>query len=98
MYLKVNSEKTDYIRVGSGQQLQKSTSTPLNADGDLVNLSEVIRYLGILRPDSKFQGTHKTKKQRKQWQVSINYIHQKILDCRYLHYPSINAVNITPQL
>ena len=46
MHLKQNSDKTDYIMFRSKQQPQKSTSTPLNANGKLVNLNEVVRYLG----------------------------------------------------
>ena len=46
MYLELNSDKTEYMKYGSGQQLQKSANTLLNANGNLVNLSEVVRYLG----------------------------------------------------
>ena len=46
IHLKLNSGKTEYIKFGSKQQLQKSTSTPLNANDDLINLSKVVRYLG----------------------------------------------------
>ena len=46
MHLKLNSDKTEYIRFGLKQQLQNSLSTPLNSNGNLVNLIEVVRYLG----------------------------------------------------
>ena len=46
MQLKLNSDKTEYTKFGSREQLQKSTSTPLNAYDDLVNLSKMVRYLG----------------------------------------------------
>ena len=45
MSLKLNSDKTEYIEFRSRQQLQKSTNTPQNANGNLVNISKVARYL-----------------------------------------------------
>ena len=44
----------------SKQKLQKSTSTSLNANDNLVNMSEVISR-SLLVPDPTFQRTHKTK-------------------------------------
>ena len=46
MPLKLNSHKTKYVKFRSRQQLNRSTSTPLNANVNLVNLSEVVTYLG----------------------------------------------------
>ena len=45
--LKCNTDKTELIQFGSRQQLHKiDTIIPLNADGDLIQVSNVVRYLG----------------------------------------------------
>ena len=46
MCLKVNPDKTEYILFGSQQQLKKTSQESLNAQGDLIAVSKVVRYLG----------------------------------------------------
>ena len=47
MRLKLNAEQTEYIQHGSRQQLNKiDTTIPFNADGNLIQMSNVVRYLG----------------------------------------------------
>ena len=46
MHLKLNPEKTEHILFGSQQQLKKTSQEPLDAQGDLVAVSKVVRYLG----------------------------------------------------
>ena len=75
MYLKLNSDKTEYIKFRSKQQLHRSTSTLINAKGNLFNLSEVVRYLGGYLDQTLSFKEHikqkKKQKQRKQWQTSL---------------------------
>ena len=45
--LKLNTNKTKYIQFSSRQQLNKiDTTIPFNADGDLIQMSNVVKYLG----------------------------------------------------
>ena len=46
MHLKLNPDKTEYILFGSWQQLKKISPEPLNAQGDSIPVSELLRYLG----------------------------------------------------
>ena len=47
MRLKLNTNKTEYIQFGSRQELKKiETTIPFNADVDLIQMSNVFRYLG----------------------------------------------------
>ena len=47
MHLILNSDKTEYILFGSQAQLKKISPEPLNAHGDLTEISKVVRYLGV---------------------------------------------------
>ena len=88
MHLKLNLDKIECSKFWSKQQLQKSTSTPLNAYGDLVNLSEVVRYLGgYLEQTLRFKEHIKQKTKKAM---------ANLIKIRCLHYPSINAVHINP--
>ena len=46
MHLKLNTDKMEFIIVGSKHQLRKLDESPLDANGDLIHESEVVRYLG----------------------------------------------------
>ena len=48
MWLKLNSEKTEYIMFGSCQQLTKINLEPLQAGPDLIELNNKVKYLGAL--------------------------------------------------
>ena len=48
MHLKLNSDKTEYILFRSHAQLKKISPEPLNAHGNLIEISKVVRYLGGL--------------------------------------------------
>ena len=45
--LKMNSSKTEFILIGSRQQLEKSITSSLNVNGEVVELTNVIKYLGV---------------------------------------------------
>ena len=45
-YLKLNSDKTEYILFKSAKQLEKILIKPLNDNSDLIPISNVVRYLG----------------------------------------------------
>ena len=46
--LKMNSAKTDFILIGSRQQLVKCKTTSILANGEMVQRSSIIKYLGAL--------------------------------------------------
>ena len=46
MRLKMNPDKTEYIQFGSRRQLAKVTQNDINCVGDIIDRSDVIRYLG----------------------------------------------------
>ena len=46
MHLKLNMDKTEFIIFGSKHQLRKLDKSPLDANGDLIHKSKVVRYLG----------------------------------------------------
>lgn len=45
--LKMNSSKTEFIMIGSKQQLSKCVTAELNVNGDMVQQSNVVKYLGV---------------------------------------------------
>ena len=45
--LKMNSSKTEFILFGSSHQLEKSSSRSLNVNGEQVDVSDEIKYLGV---------------------------------------------------
>ena len=46
MRLKLNSDKTEYIELGSRQQIKEIDTSPINASGNLIPMSYNIQYLG----------------------------------------------------
>ena len=44
--LKMNSDKTEFILMGSKQQLQKSITSDININGQIIKRSKQIKYLG----------------------------------------------------
>ena len=44
--LKMNSDKTEFILIGSRQQLQKCHSKQININSENIAKSETIKYLG----------------------------------------------------
>ena len=46
MRLKLNSDKTEYIQLGSRQNTKKINTFPINANGNLTPMSFSIQYLG----------------------------------------------------
>ena len=46
MRLKMNEGKTEFIIIGSGHQIAKCSTTPLNVNNIEVQRSSVIKYLG----------------------------------------------------
>ena len=50
--LHMNSAKTEFLLVGSRQQLSKCVSTEINVNGEVIKCSACIRYLGA-RADDK---------------------------------------------
>ena len=45
--LRMNSSKTEFLIVGSRQQLQKTNTCKLDVNGDLIDRSHCIKYLGV---------------------------------------------------
>ena len=45
--LKMNSDKTELILIGSKQQLQKSYTKQININNENIIMSETIKYLGV---------------------------------------------------
>ena len=46
MHLKLNTDKTNFIIFHSKQQLRKQDESPMDANGDVIPKSRVVRYLG----------------------------------------------------
>ena len=46
MHLKLNPDKTEYILIGSQQQLKKTSPEPLDAHGNPIAVSDAVTYLG----------------------------------------------------
>ena len=46
MHLKLNTDKTEFMKFGSKHQLRKLDESQLDANGELIWKSEVVRYLG----------------------------------------------------
>ena len=46
MKLKLNLDKTEYFQLTSTKHIEKLDSSPFNANGDPIELSTVVRYLG----------------------------------------------------
>ena len=62
MRLKPNTDKTEFITFGSKQQLKKLDKSPLDANGNPIHNSKVVRYLGGHLDSSLIFETHiKTK-------------------------------------
>ena len=62
MCLKCNTDKTEFIIFSSKQQLRKLDESPLDANGNLIPKSEVVRYLGgHLDPSLTIETHIKTK-------------------------------------
>ena len=62
MWLKLNTDKTEFITFGSKQQLKKLHKAALIANGNIIHNSEVVRYLGGHLDSSLTFETHvKTK-------------------------------------
>ena len=64
MCLKLNVDKTEFITFGSNYQLRKLNKSPLDANGDLVHKSKVVRYLGRHLDESLTFKTHIKSKVR----------------------------------
>ena len=62
MWLKLNTDKTEFITFGSKQQLKKLDKSPLIANRDIIHNSKVVRYLGgHLESSFTFETHIKTK-------------------------------------
>ena len=46
MRLKLNSDKTEHIQLGSRQKTKKIDASPINANGNLIPISYGMGYLG----------------------------------------------------
>ena len=46
MHLKLNTDKTEFMIFGSKHQLRKLDESTLDANGELIQNSAVVRYLG----------------------------------------------------
>ena len=60
--LKVNPSKTEFIYFGNKVQLRKCSTRKLNVNGDLVERTDVIQYLGAWLDCSLMYMTHIMKK------------------------------------
>ena len=58
IHLKHNTDKTDFIILGSKQQIKKLDESPLNANGNFIPKSKVVRYLGSYLDASLTFETH----------------------------------------
>ena len=67
MHLKLNPAKTEYILFGSQQQLKKTSPEPCDAQGNLIPVSEAVRYLGGLLDQHLNFKQHIKNKAKKQW-------------------------------
>ena len=99
MRLKLNIDKTEYIQFGSRQQLNKiDTTTPFNADGDFIQISNVIRYLaGYMDCNLNFKDLI-TKNKESDDKPHKNNINQKNHLNGSLHGSSTHAVHMPPRL
>ena len=78
--LKLNSEKTEYIMLGSWQQLTKINLEPLQARPDLIELSNKVKYLGSLLDNTLSFDQHVSSKVQK---AMANFIKVKSI-CKYI--------------
>ena len=79
MHLKLNSEKTEYIKFGSHQQLTKINPEPLQAGPDLIELSNKVKYLGTLLDNTLSFDQHISKVQKAMAKfIKVKSIHKYI--------------------
>ena len=80
MHLKLNPDKTEYILFGSWEQLKKTSQEPLNAQGDLIAVSKVVRYLGgFLDQNLNFKKHIKEKTKKAMANITKTHAIQKYL-------------------
>ena len=93
MWLKLNSEKTEYIPFGSKQQLNKAAHEPFKAGSDLIELSNKIKYLGGVLDNTLSFELHVSLKVEETMTefIQIKSMHHQ----RSLHYIGTNALHLT---
>ena len=67
MRLKMNGEKSEYIVFGNRRQLNKCINSCLRIDGDVVERSKCVKYLGAYLDESLSMKTHVTTKCKAAW-------------------------------
>ena len=68
--LKMNSAKMEFIYFGNKVQLHKCSHIRLNVNGDLIERTHVIRYLGAWLDEGLTYKTHITKNAKQPWPIS----------------------------
>ena len=99
MKLKLNTNKTEYLQFGSIQQLNKIDKTiPFNADSDLTQMSNVVRYLGGYMDCNLNFKEHITENKESDDKIHKNKINQKIHLNGSLHDSSTHVVHFSSRL
>ena len=94
MCLKLNPDKTEYILFGSQQQLKKTSQEPLDAQGDSIAVSKVVRYLGrFLDRYLNLEETHKRENQKSNGQHNKNLCHMEVPNSSVLHHTHTDALH-----
>ena len=95
MQLKLNSDKTKYIHFVSTKHIEKLDTSPFNTNGDLIELSTVVRYLeGYLDRSLTFKVHAKEKNQKSNGQHHKK-INMKISHSGYSHNFTAYALHIS---
>ena len=81
MQLKLNSEKTGYVLIGSKHQLIKTEQEPLKAGPDFIELSDKVKYLGGVLDNTLNFESHMSLKVQKAMAnfIKIKSMHRYII-------------------
>ena len=98
MQLKLNSDKTKYIQFASTKHIKKLDTSLFNANGDLIEPSTDVRYLGgYLDSSLTFKG-HVKEKTRRAVANIIKKINTKISHSGCSHNSTSYAIHFSPGL
>ena len=98
IHLKCNIDKTEFIIFGSKQQLRKLDEPSLDASGDLIPKSEVVRYLGGYLDASLTFETHQNQSQDSNGKLHQDQVNLGLLINKCLHPTHPNIMCITHRL
>ena len=96
MWVTLNSDKTECTQFLSTKHIEKLDTSSFNANGNLIKLSIVVRYLGgYLNRSLTFKDHIKEKKQKTNGQHHKNKVNMKIPHSRFSHNFTAHALHFT---